>query len=238
MNIVPRESSNNVASTSRSKGSDEAFQGPINTPFIRRGNVVEKWIKKFYTKNNGQGKQDKAGVQTNNSFAGLENVVDEEKGLVTVSKNIKNGVEHDLGDAKKGTLMVEDIRPPVDEGGSMVGIPNLDCGSMEHSSKSFQVLLHDFQEDIGAVCQPFTVSSVPFSPKVEDVSCSFGSLQEAANQIFVEFQVSAESLESILSSPRDFQKHSSGWEKDAISGEVHSELATIEKAGESPHHVE
>ncbi|GAA0156703.1 hypothetical protein LIER_38326 [Lithospermum erythrorhizon] len=80
-----------VASSSGTKDSDLA------PPNFLRGHVVEKWMKKLYKKNNGQGKQKQDGVQTNNSFSGLENVGEEEKDIAEDDKGNSTAIEVPVG---------------------------------------------------------------------------------------------------------------------------------------------
>ncbi|GAA0143628.1 hypothetical protein LIER_35775 [Lithospermum erythrorhizon] len=87
------------ASSSGTKDSDLA---PSN---FLRGHVVKKWIKKRYKKNNGKGKQKKEGVQPNNSFAGLENVGEEEKDIAEDAKGNSMAMEVTVGKDNVHTIV-------------------------------------------------------------------------------------------------------------------------------------
>ncbi|GAA0182426.1 hypothetical protein LIER_42298 [Lithospermum erythrorhizon] len=83
-----------VGHVTSSSGTKESDLAP---PLIRLGHVVEKWIKKLHTKNNGQGKNKQEGVQTNNSFACLENVLEEEKDIAEDAKRNSMAKEVTVG---------------------------------------------------------------------------------------------------------------------------------------------
>ncbi|GAA0182773.1 hypothetical protein LIER_30423 [Lithospermum erythrorhizon] len=111
--IVPQVSSHNVASSSGTKEGAEIRTILTQTPYIRCGHVVEKWIKKLYTKNNSQVIPEKEGVSTTNSFAALENAIDEEYGL----DGMERGAEFKIAPMNAGLESgVEGVSIPLDQG--------------------------------------------------------------------------------------------------------------------------
>ncbi|GAA0155047.1 hypothetical protein LIER_12869 [Lithospermum erythrorhizon] len=88
-----------VASSSGTKDSD------LTPPNFLRGHVVEKGIKKRYKKNNGQGKKKQEGVQTNNSFSGLENVGEEEQDIAEDDKGNSTAIEVPVGKDNVHTIV-------------------------------------------------------------------------------------------------------------------------------------
>ncbi|GAA0187523.1 hypothetical protein LIER_34811 [Lithospermum erythrorhizon] len=170
-----------VGHVTSSSGTKESDLAP---PLIRLGHVVEKWIKKLHTKNNGQGKNKQEGVQTNNSFACLENVLEEEKDIaedakrnsmakeVTVGKNNVHttaqtnntfaGLQNVLED--ENDAMAETKGSLRDEGDhTTVGEEHVQTNN---SFAGLEDISTDFQEDMSTFCKEFKAPSATSSPKV------------------------------------------------------------------------
>ncbi|GAA0140490.1 hypothetical protein LIER_35249 [Lithospermum erythrorhizon] len=238
MNHVPN---NNGASTSGTKDSDEVAHAPAVTPYIPRGNAIEKWIKKLYTKSNVTKMTAKEVVPTTNSFAGLESIDIVEK---EEDGEMREDSSEALRESPHGPIL---NGPETSSHGSMMIAGKLIVTNLD----GFQAISKDFQEDMGAFCKEFSTPSTSSSPRSTYVSSlvredgALGLLMAEADiegQLADELQqVYKDSLEDVgvdISSPDASNTTLSHLEKDLVASDDSRPVVITEKAGKSSIHVE
>ncbi|GAA0162882.1 hypothetical protein LIER_18882 [Lithospermum erythrorhizon] len=130
---------NNGVSSFGTKANDEMAHAPAVTPYVRRGHVIEKWIKKLYTKSNVTKVPEKEVVPTTNSFLGLERINIEEK---REDGEIWEDASEALGESHHGPSL---SRPEITSHGPMVIAGKLNVTNLD----GFQVISKDFSRRNG-----------------------------------------------------------------------------------------
>ncbi|GAA0153431.1 hypothetical protein LIER_11673 [Lithospermum erythrorhizon] len=242
LNIMPHVSASNVSSSSGMKEGADVHNVPTKTPYVKRGHVVENWIKKLDTKNNSHVIPEKEGVSTTNSFVGLDDAIDKENGLDGVERGpevVTNS--HPMGglDSKvKGAHIDQGLRMEADE--SLVEENNMPIDAKKEADnlkgptlEGLMVVPKDFQEPMGAVYIEFTSQSAPSSAKSMARAEELNGSRAGAEQ-------SGQILEASYSSmsPQRYQTSPICFTKEVVAREAFLALVSIEKVGESFSHVE
>ncbi|GAA0172100.1 hypothetical protein LIER_25995 [Lithospermum erythrorhizon] len=168
------------------KENDEVAHVPAVTRYIRRGNIIENWIKKLYTKTNVTKMPEKEVIPITNSFAGLESIDNEEKRDVGV---LREEESEDFGESTHGPNL---NGPEHSLHGSMVIVGKLNVSNLD----GFQAISKDFQEDMGAFRNEFSVPSASSSPRSK-LERENGALELLSDDVELEGQLSKELQQDI-----------------------------------------